>query len=123
MANYIVVVADPEAGETHQFEVDDADFGGLTIGAELDGEEVGLPGYTLEFTGGSDAAGRPMRADVEGPQLKELLSAGGTGFRPTRDGERRRITVRGNEVGSETTQLNLVVRSYGEEPIDELLEA
>ncbi|MFW6447950.1 MAG: 30S ribosomal protein S6e [Halobacteriota archaeon] len=122
MANYIVVVADPEAGVAHQLEVDDADFGGLTIGEEIDGDAIGLPGYTLELTGGSDAAGRPMRGDVEGPQLKELLSAGGTGFRPTRDGERRRVTVRGNEVGPETTQLNFVVRAAGDESIDELLE-
>lgn len=122
MANYIVVVADPEAGETRQFEVDDADLGGLSIGETVDGDAVGLPGYELELTGGSDSAGRPMRADVDGPALKEILSAGGTGYHPRRDGERRRVTVRGAEVGPETTQLNLVVRDHGDDPLEELIE-
>ncbi len=122
MASYIVTVADPDTGETRQLEVDGVDVAGLTIGDTLEGDEIGLPGYELELTGGSDSAGRPMRADVDGPQLKEILSAGGTGYHPERDGERRRVTVRGAEVGPETTQLNLVVRTAGDDPIDDLLE-
>lgn len=121
MATYIVVVADPESGRTRQFEVNDADFGGRSIGDSIDGEEIGLPGYDLEVTGGSDSAGRPMREDVDGPELREVLSAGGTGYHPQRDGERRRITVRGAEIGPETTQLNLVIREHGEDPLDELV--
>lgn len=121
MANYIVVVADPDAGRSYQFEAQDVDLSGRRLGETLAGDELGLPGYELEFTGGSDAAGRPMRADVAGRQPTEVLSAGGTGFRPTRDGERKRITVRGNEIGSETTQLNVKVLEHGDEPLEDLL--
>ncbi len=122
MAGYICVVGDPETGLTHQFEVEDVDFRGRRLGEELDGDSIGLPGYTLKLTGGSDAAGRPMRADVEGTQPTKLLSAGGTGFRPTKDGERKRITVRGNQIGAETSQLNFAVVESGDTPIDELIE-
>lgn len=122
MAGYICVVADPDTGQSHQFEAEDADLRGRILGDEIDGDEIGLPGYTLELTGGSDAAGRPMRADVEGTQPTKVLSAGGTGFRPTRDGERRRITVRGNQIDDDTTQLNFAIRAHGDTPVDELLE-
>lgn len=122
MAGYIVVIGDPSTGTTHQFEVDDVDWSGMRLGETIDGTEIGLAGYELALTGGSDAAGRPMRADVEGRQPTEVLSAGGTGFHPTRDGERKRITVRGNEIGSETVQLNLKVVEPGDEPIEDLLE-
>lgn len=122
MAGYICVVADPETGESHQFEAEDADLRGRRLGEEIDGDTIGLSGYTLELTGGSDAAGRPMRADVEGTQPTQVLSEGGTGFRPTRDGERKRITVRGNQIGDETTQLNFAIVEAGDTDIDELLE-
>lgn len=122
MAEYICVVGDPDSGQSHQFEATDADLRGRRIGEEIDGAEIGLSGYTLELTGGSDAAGRPMHGDVEGTQPTKVLSAGGTGYHPTRDGERKRITVRGNEIGDDTAQLNFAIREHGDTPIDELLE-
>jgi len=112
MAEFNVVVADPDTGDTYQMEVEGQDanrFLGRSIGEEVDGAAVGLSGFTLEITGGSDDAGRPMRADVAGPNLKELLLEGGVGYEPTRDGERRRVTVRGREVSEETAQVNAKV--------------
>lgn len=120
MASYILAVADPETGQTYRFEVDDADLSGRTLGESIDGSLVGLDGYELELTGGSDAAGRPMRADVEGRQPTEILSTGGVGYHPDRDGERRRVTVRGNEIGPETTQLNAKIISHGSESLEDL---
>ncbi len=122
MAGYIVVIGDPEKGTSHQFEVEDVDWSGRTLGETVDGTEIGLPGYELELTGGSDAAGRPMRADVEGRQPTEVLSSGGTGFHPSRKGERKRITVRGNEIGGDTVQLNMKITTRGDQSIEELLE-
>ncbi|AUX09669.1 30S ribosomal protein S6e [Halalkaliarchaeum desulfuricum] len=112
MAEFKVVVADPETGETYQAEVDGQDanrFIGRELGDEVDGSAVGLDGFTLEVTGGSDVTGRPMRADVSGSGLKELLLEGGVGYKPSRDGERRRITVRGREISDETAQINAKV--------------
>ena len=67
------------------------------------------PWYTVEITGGSDETGRPMRADVSGTRLKELLLEGGVGFKPSREGERKRITVRGSEIADDVAQINVAV--------------
>ena len=124
MAEFTVAVADPDDGTTYQVDVDGQDanrFIGREIGEEVDGGAVGLSGATLEITGGSDDTGRPMREDVRGTQLAEVLLDGGTGFEPTREGERRRVTVRGREVSDETRQINVRVASAGDaDPVDAL---
>ncbi|PSP51706.1 30S ribosomal protein S6e [Halobacteriales archaeon QH_1_68_42] len=124
MAEFTVAVADPDDGTTYQVDVDGQDanrFVGREIGEEVDGGAVGLSGATLEITGGSDDTGRPMREDVRGTQLAEVLLDGGTGFEPTREGERRRVTVRGREVSDETRQINVRVASAGDaDPADAL---
>ncbi|MCL9816876.1 30S ribosomal protein S6e [Natronocalculus amylovorans] len=112
MAEFKVVVADPETGEAFQFEVDGQDanrFLGRDLGDEVDGAAVGLDGFTLKLTGASDNTGRPLRADVPGANLKELLLTDGVGFSPSRDGERKRITVRGREISNEVAQINASV--------------
>ena len=124
MADFTVVVADPDEGATHQRAVDGQDanrFIGRSIGDEVDGSAVGLDGYTVEITGGSDTAGRPMREDVAGSALTSILVDGGTGFEPTREGERKRVTVRGREVGDETRQINATIAERGEGAVADLL--
>jgi small subunit ribosomal protein S6e len=116
MADFKVVVSDPEDGTTHQFDVDGQDanrFLGRDLGDEVDGGAVGLDGFTLELTGGSDKAGRPMRKDVAGPNLKSLLLEGGVGYNPSRDGERKRISVRGRQISEEVVQINAKVTDGG----------
>ncbi|ODR82533.1 30S ribosomal protein S6e [Haladaptatus sp. W1] len=123
MANFQVVVADPDSGAAYQREVDGQDanrFLGKSIGEDVDGSAVGLDGYSVEITGGSDNAGRPMRGDVAGPNLKDVLLEGGTGYNPERDGERRRISVRGKEVSDEVAQLNVRISEYGDESVESL---
>ena len=117
MADFTVVVADLEDGSTYQQDVDGQDanrFVGRDIGEEVDGGAVGLDGYTLEITGGSDETGRPMRENVPGSNIKEMLLDGGVGFEPSRDGERKRITVRGRKVSDETAQINAKVTDSDE---------
>lgn len=112
MATFNVVVSDPETGQSYTREVEGQDanrFMGREVGEEVDGTAVGLDGFTLEITGGSDDAGRPMRPDVRGSSLKEILLTGGTGYKPNRDGERKRVTVRGREVSDAIAQVNVKV--------------
>ena len=53
--------------ETHQIELEDTKaLNGLVIGEEFDGGIVGLDGYTLKITGGSDKNGFTMKKDVSG---------------------------------------------------------
>jgi small subunit ribosomal protein S6e len=124
MADFQVVVADPEDGTTYQFEIDGQDanrFQGRDIGETVDGSAVGLGGYELEVTGGSDTAGRPMRGDVPGTELKQLLLTGGVGYHPDVDGERRRVTVRGREISDETRQINAKIVARGDQSVADLL--
>lgn len=124
MADFQVVLADPESGATHQLDVEGQDanrFIGKSVGGTVDGGQLGLAGYTIEITGGSDTSGRPMRGDVSGPETNAVLLTGGTGFNPTRDGERKRVTVRGAEISDDTRQINAKVVEYGDEDLESLL--
>jgi small subunit ribosomal protein S6e len=125
MADFQVIVGDDD-GATYSFEVDGQDanrFIGRSIGETVDGDAVGLSGYEIEITGGSDRAGRPMHEDVSGSETKALLSTGGVGFDPNVDGERKRITVRGAEVSEDTRQINAKITGRGESSVEELLDS
>jgi len=116
-----VVVSEKE--KSLQMELDAANskkLVGLTIGEEFDGSLIGLKGYKLKITGGSDKNGFPMRKDISGPRRIKSLLAGGIGFNPTRDGLRRRKTVRGNTVSDDTVQINTIVTQSGEKSLDEI---
>ncbi|ELY48647.1 MULTISPECIES: 30S ribosomal protein S6e [Natronorubrum] len=125
MASFTVVVGDPDSGSSYQLEAEEQDanrFIGKSIGEEVDGGAVGLDGYTLEITGGSDEAGRPLNPEVAGSNLQEvLMKERQTGYKPSRDGERRRITVRGREVSDVVAQINATVVESGSTDIDTLL--
>ncbi|RKD95833.1 30S ribosomal protein S6e [Halopiger aswanensis] len=125
MASFTVVVGDPDSGSSYQLEAEDQDanrFIGKSIGEEVDGSAVGLDGYTLEITGGSDDAGRPLNPNVPGANLTEVLMEGRqTGYKPSRDGERRRVTVRGSEVSDAVAQINASIVDRGSTDVDELL--
>jgi small subunit ribosomal protein S6e len=125
MATFTVVVADPESGTSYQLEAAEQDanrFMGKDLGDEVAGSAVGLDGYTLELTGGSDDAGRPLRADVAGPNLREVLMKDeGVGYKPEREGERKRVTVRGREISDAVAQINATVADRGDESVASLL--
>lgn len=80
---------------------------GMKIGESIDGSVAGLAGLKLQITGGSDTDGFPMRKDVHGGGRVATMLSGGTGFSPTRKGERRRKLVRGSVITSDIYQINL----------------
>lgn len=110
---------------SHQLEVETAESKkliGLKIGEEFDAAPVGLAGYTLCITGGSDKNGFPMKKDVEGSRRIRSLLSGGVGFNPRRKGQRRRKTVRGNTISDDIVQINTVVVKKGSKSIEDLLK-
>ena len=123
--------------DTYQLEVDEAKaLNGLVIGDEFDGGIVGLDGYTLQITGGSDKNGFTMKKDVPGTRRIKSLLTGGTGYHPkkvkkvkgvnkkiTVDGVKRRKTVRGNTIADDIVLINSVVVKEGAKPIAEILGA
>ncbi|MEN6328917.1 MAG: 30S ribosomal protein S6e [Methanobacteriaceae archaeon] len=114
-----------EGKSSHQLEVEAAlskKLIGLKIGEEFDASMVGLDGYQLRITGGSDKNGFPMKRDVNGPRRIRSLLSGGVGFNPTRNGQRRRKTVRGNTLSDDIVQVNTVVVKKGKKSLTEILE-
>ena len=110
--------------ETYQVEVEDTKaLNGLVIGDEFDGGIVGLDGYTLKITGGSDKNGFTMKKDVSGTRRIKSLLTGGTGYHPKADGVKRRKTVRGNTIADDIVQINSVVVKEGAKPIADILGA
>nr|WP_321498643.1 30S ribosomal protein S6e [uncultured Methanolobus sp.] len=123
MADFKVVVSDPKT-KSYQFDVKGAEankFIGKSIGETVDGTLVGLPGYTLKITGGSDKSGMVMRPDLPGPRRQKLLVANGTGYSPVSKGVRRRKMMRGREVAPDIVQINTIVAEYGEKTIEKIL--
>jgi small subunit ribosomal protein S6e len=124
MVEFQVIVGDPDTGKTHSVEVDGQHanvFVRKRIGEEVDGMFVGLPGYTIEITGGSDQDGFPMRPEIPQATRKSILVSESTGFNPTDDGVRRKRTFRGNEISPEITQVNAKIVDRGPEDVDSLL--
>jgi small subunit ribosomal protein S6e len=122
MVEFKVVVSDPKTGRAYNMTISGGAAGafvGKKIGKEVEGSAIGLPGYKLKITGGSDRDGTTARSDLPGVGRKRLLLSGGTGFHPSQKGERRRKFVRGNEVTIEFVQINTMVTTHGEKPLAE----
>jgi small subunit ribosomal protein S6e len=73
----------------------------------------------MEITGGSDRNGIPARKNLPTAGRRRLLLSGGVGFKPVREGQRRRKSIRGNEITADFVQVNVRVTAYGEKPLEE----
>ncbi len=119
------LVIGQQDGSTYSMELEDSQANalqGLQMGDEVDGSAVGLQGYTLEITGGSDRDGFPMKKQLQGTARRKVLVTGGTGIKGLEDGERRRISLRGNTVADDIAQLNCRVVEEGDKSIKALVE-
>ncbi len=108
-------------GQIYQTEAEPENFVGKKIGDTFEADFMGLEGYKLKITGGSDKSGFPMRKSIEGSERKRVLIEGGSGIRPEEKGVKRRKSVRGNTVSTEIQQLNTRVVEEGSKPVEELL--
>ncbi len=125
MADFKAVINDPKDGMSYQAPVSGHHANSLIgkkIGDVIDGIFVGLPGYKLQITGGSDKDGFPMRKDLPGPRRKKLLVSKSTGFKPEKGGLRKKKNMRGNTVAPDTLQVNLKITSHGLKPVSELIK-
>jgi small subunit ribosomal protein S6e len=119
-----LIVSDPAAKKAYQLEISEERTRGLLghrIGETISGDALGLKGYEVLITGGSDKDGSPMREDVHGEGRKAILLAGGTGYRPTERGVRKRKMVRGSTITLEIAQVNAKVTKGGEKSLEELV--
>ena len=125
MVEFKAVINDAKSGKSYQVPVAGQGANSLIgkkIGDVVDGIFVGLPGYKLMITGGSDKDGFPMRKDLPGPRRKQLLVARGMGFRTKEVGLRKKISFRGSSICPDTIQLNMKISVPGPQAIDELIK-
>ncbi len=122
MASFKFVISDGK--KSYQVEKDqkDAPVMGKKIGDKLDGSFLGLDGYELEVTGGSDKDGFPMRNDIEGQVRKRFLVTKDVGFHTEKKGLRRRKMLRGNSISDDISQINCKVTKKGEKPLEEVFK-
>lgn len=124
MVEFKVVISEKE--KSYARTVSDAHVSALLgrrIGETVGGDAIGLPGYTLRITGGTDKSGFALRPDLPGARQSRVLVGQGMGFHAPRHGMRRRRTFRGNTISEDTVQVNLAVEAKGSKPIPELLTA
>jgi small subunit ribosomal protein S6e len=124
--DFRVVVSDPKSGKAYQVELKDTGAGkllGRRIGDKVEGDVLGLPGYSVLITGGSDREGFPMRTDLPGQRRRKILIAGGTGYHPEAEGKKKRKSVHGRDISADVGQINVKIVETGSKPVEELLGA
>jgi small subunit ribosomal protein S6e len=111
MAKFKLIVSDPD-GTSQIVEVEESQavpLIGRKLGEVIDGAAIKLSGYKLKITGGSDKDGFPMRPNIHGGVRVGAILSEGVGFHPTRKGERKRKTLRGNVITDSIVQVNMKV--------------
>jgi len=119
------IVVGTKTGKSYNIEVKEdlaAVFIGKRIGDTVNLTPLGLKGYEVKITGGSDKCGFPMRKDVhKAGRTKALMSTRTQGYKPEEDGVRVRKTVVGDIINSSVSQINTVVVKDGKDSIEKLL--
>jgi len=101
-----IVISEPKTRKAFQVEKEVPSLQGMKIGERFDGSVIGLSGFSLQITGGSDKEGFPMRPDMVGAMRKKLLLTSASGYVPEKKGIKRRKYVRGNTISEATAQIN-----------------
>jgi small subunit ribosomal protein S6e len=119
------IVVGTKTGKSYNLEAKEdsaAVFIGKRIGDTVNVTPLGLKGYEVKITGGSDKCGFPMRRDLHKiGRGKALLSTRTTGYKPEQDGVRMRKTVVGDIIDEKISQINTIVIKEGKDSIEKLL--
>ena len=116
-----IVYSDPKTGKTAQMVVE-GDRAAVLLNARInetiDGSAIGLEGYKLKITGGSDKSGFPLTKGIGGAIKTSVLKRVARSGR--NNGIHKRFTVRGSTISTDTEQVNAVIVEYGSKPASEL---
>lgn len=119
------IVVGTKSGKSYNLQVKDnlaAVFIGKKIGDTVNVTPLGLKGYEVRITGGSDKSGFPMRKDLhQTGRGKALLSTRTAGYIPEARGVRVKKTVVGDVINDVISQINTVVLKEGKDSIEKLL--
>jgi small subunit ribosomal protein S6e len=118
-----LIISD-NTGKSYSFELDKAKAKhliGKGIGDEIGCAGIGLPGYKIKITGGSDKDGFPMRPDVPGRKRQKVYLSKGPGYKPKAKGIKMRKMIRGRIITPEIVQINAKIVKKGKKPIEDFL--
>ncbi len=125
MVEFQVSIADPKEGRSFQTSVEGHHANSLigkSINDEVDGIFVGLPGYKLKITGGSDSEGFPMKKGMPIPGRKKIIGKKGVGFKSNPKEVKLKKMVRGSRISADISQINMKVIEHGPKKVSELLQ-
>ena len=111
MPKFKLIVSEPNTGKAKSIELDEEKSRSLIdkqIGDTIDGSIIGVKGKA-EITGGTDKDGIPMRNDIHGSGKKYIILSDGPGFKPKKNGERKRKVIRGKIITEDTYQINMAL--------------
>lgn len=111
-----------DKGLAWRTEIDSSVLDGKSVGESFKGEDINadLTGYEFEISGASDFSGFPHKSDIDGIALKRVILTKGWGMKDSRDGIRKRKTVRGKVLSEKTTQVNLRILKQGNKSLSEI---
>lgn len=122
MVKFKILIGDK--GKTYSKEVSDeqaTSLIGLKVGAVFKGDLIGLGGYELEITGGSDSDGFPMRKGLHGSASRKIIMSPGVGFKSNVHGIKKKKRVRGDTISENSFQINTKLVKAGPNPLEKLL--
>ncbi|MFO8109298.1 MAG: 30S ribosomal protein S6e [Thermoplasmata archaeon] len=125
MVEFQVSIADPKEGKSFQTKVDGHHANSLigkNINDKVDGIFVGLPGYKLRITGGSDSGGFPMKKGMPSPGRKRIIGKKGVGFKSNPKHVRLKKTVRGGRISADISQINMKVVEHGPKKVSDVFQ-
>ncbi|KAI8575433.1 hypothetical protein K450DRAFT_261701 [Umbelopsis ramanniana AG] len=122
-------IANPATGCQKLIEVTDehrlSDFMDKRMSTVVAGDRLGdeFKGYLFRISGGNDKQGFPMKQGVlTQNRVRLLLSQGDSCYRPRRDGERKRKSVRGCVTSPDLSVMSLVIVKQGPQDIPGLTD-
>jgi len=119
-------IAYPKNGSQKVLDIDErklSAFWERRLGTEIAGAAFNedFKGYVFKITGGNDKEGFPMvQGIMTNQRVRLMLAKGAKYYRPRRQGERKRKSVRGCIVDRDMSVINLVVLKEGAKPIEGL---
>ncbi|MBS3095155.1 30S ribosomal protein S6e [Candidatus Woesearchaeota archaeon] len=121
MPEYALTISSPKTGKSYNKKIETDIFDGRRLNDNVDGSAIGLAGYQLKITGGSDKCGFPMRVDVQGFARRKILTIKSKGVHIKKKGIRKRKSVVGSQISNSTAQVNLSITKYGDKDLEEVL--
>ncbi len=115
-----IVINEQKTGKSYQKTLEENSLLNLKIGDKVNGANLGLEGYELQITGGSDKSGCPIRYDAVGIGKKKALLSSGPCIKGLKKGKRIRKTVVANLINQDIVQVNLKILKEGPKKLEEI---